>query len=418
MSRNLKARTITPGYSWCSKCKQELPEDRFHHNKNRKCDGYCKECRKSYYLAKSTAPRRVYPPEGKTYCGRCKTIKENSEFASSQLIPQQGRKTKRSATCKKCIYEASVSMLPPKRIVVRNCDKHQCAKPYNFPISSDQNKLAYVAGIVDAEGTISMRYGGTAQPVFSIANDSESILREVCSVVGGSVKFLDRLKTIGGKQVLVNGGALRVTSLAGIKSVCTALLPYLILKRGRAEIVIKLTETSPSDRKLLSNEMRKENLKMVTDDVAPDKYFRISTEDSESIPDCAIAYLAGMLDGDGFIDFRFKRPQLKVGVTKACIPLWIHSVFGGYTHRRKRPGNRADQYIWQSSLSKKSWRAFLPRLISFLVLKKKHAEIALSAIDFDKAGQKQARFDLKALTAYAHQEKFRRLSKGENNVTS
>lgn len=413
MSRNSKARTVSLGHSWCSRCKQEMPVDRFHVSKG-KCDGYCKECRKAYYLGKTTCPRRVYPPNGSTYCGRCKTIKENTEFSPSQLIPLQGRKTKRSACCKECIYKSSISMLPPKRVVVRNCERHQCAKPYGFVISNDRNKLAYAAGIVDAEGTISMRYGGTSHPVFQIANDSEAIFNEVYSTIGGSVIFSEIIRN----EALVSAGRLSITSLSGIKAVCSALLPYLILRRDRAEIVIKMTSMNPTDRKVFANEMRVKNMRSVSDDVVPEKYFRLTTEDVETIPDCAIAYLAGMLDGDGFIDFRFKVPQLKIGVTKACIPFWIQSIFGGYTHRRKRLGNRADQYVWQSSLSAKSWKAFLPRLISFLVLKKKHAEIALAALDLDKAGQDQARIQMKALTAYAHQEKFRRLSKGENNVTS
>ncbi len=406
---------VSDGMSWCSRCKRELPQSSFHLNKKRKCDGYCRKCRQGYYLQRSHCPRRVIPPIGQTYCGRCKTIKDNNAFSPSQLIPRNGRKVKRSACCRACIHSSLISMDPPKKHA-KHSDSHQCFKKSVFNISSDKTKLAYVAGIVDAEGTVSLRSGGTAHPVFAISNNSESILNACQSVIGGSIKFLKRMKKFkNGKMALISSGVLVITSLLGVRSVCSALLPYLILKRYRSELVIKASFMPPVLRRELIAEVRSLNKKGISESKVIPKRSRLSFDQVKKIADEDIAYLAGMLDGDGWIGFRFKVPYFSISVTKSCIPFSIQHTFGGRIHLNKRGGNRADKFTWAASFSLESWRYIMPRIAQYLVLKKKHAELALKAIDVSTAEQIELCQEMKHLTKVAHNEKFERTARCSKN---
>lgn len=103
------------------------------------------------------------------------------------------------------------------------------------------------------------------------------------------------------------------------------------------------------------------------------------------------AYLAGLLDGEGYFgilcmkrgnkkDWSLLRnkqyiPVLKMASTDEEIVKWLKSSFGGTFETRKSQGNRKESYMW--SLRKKSVLDFVREIYPHLRIKKKQADILL-----------------------------------------
>ena len=120
--------------------------------------------------------------------------------------------------------------------------------------------LAYVAGIVDGEGSISIiaqktsknRFGHTFFVQVSVANTNEWLVRQLQMFFGGSVYYNKRKvergegnwKPVYKWQIDTNGAV----------QFLVAILPYLKLKKAQAEIVISFQDRRnkrPKNHKLM-----------------------------------------------------------------------------------------------------------------------------------------------------------------------
>jgi hypothetical protein len=102
---------------------------------------------------------------------------------------------------------------------------------------------AYLAGIVDGEGSISIYVGAgkCLQPVIAIVNTNESLLNHCCDIlaragigVGYNKSPRRRITGTKGKKsyaIIIRGGH------KGIAKVLQEITPYLVAKRKQAEIV-------------------------------------------------------------------------------------------------------------------------------------------------------------------------------------
>lgn len=134
-----------------------------------------------------------------------------------------------------------------RRGVVRKVVKRNNLRPF---LVVDEPTLAYLAGLVDGEGTISINHGDEGYgPYLCISNTSDA-LAEWCRSKGFSV----------GYSRTTNCRPYWRMSLYGmrIREVLLKLLPYLVVKKQQAELLIefidlRLSQTfreKPSERML------------------------------------------------------------------------------------------------------------------------------------------------------------------------
>jgi len=94
-----------------------------------------------------------------------------------------------------------------------------------------------------------------------------------------------------------------------------------------------------------------------------------------------LAYVAGMLDGDGYISICRNRckPQtmLRVGIsnTNQWLIEWLHFGFGGGISKHKERGNCKTKWNWIISSNKAV--EFLKLISPYLKLKRPQAELAI-----------------------------------------
>ena len=101
------------------------------------------------------------------------------------------------------------------------------------------------------------------------------------------------------------------------------------------------------------------------------------------------AYLAGLVDGEGYIGIMMNRrgekatfhsvkdylytPVLKICMTDRAIIEWLYCSFGGTFEIRKARGNARESYGWMCR--KAQVRKFLGYLYPYLRVKRKQAEV-------------------------------------------
>jgi len=102
-----------------------------------------------------------------------------------------------------------------------------------------------------------------------------------------------------------------------------------------------------------------------------------------------LAYAAGIVDGEGCVTLRTRRPWGNE-VSRICVPTlmvcntdprltdWLRARFGGSVCCSLRPGShQKDVYRW--SVVNRQCRAALLLLLPFLILKKAQAEVLLAS---------------------------------------
>jgi len=117
---------------------------------------------------------------------------------------------------------------------------HRSFKQINplHPVTLSKVELAYVAGLIDGEGTVSIRRmaGKKIKPHFRIANTSVTLMDWLSRVLNGPSTYIARSKTSAGvpmHQYTVQG-------LSNLP-LYEALLPYLVIKRPQMELVIEFS---------------------------------------------------------------------------------------------------------------------------------------------------------------------------------
>lgn len=113
-------------------------------------------------------------------------------------------------------------------------------KPLSINVPSDPVILAYLAGIIDGEGTIEVFHDGnksqTMRPHLTIANTHLGLLKYLVKTVGGG--YSQNSTPSHCKQ----GYHWSLYRASDILALTTAILPYLIIKKEGAERVIQKCE--------------------------------------------------------------------------------------------------------------------------------------------------------------------------------
>lgn len=127
------------------------------------------------------------------------------------------------------------------------------------------------------------------------------------------------------------------------------------------------------------------------------------------------AYIAGFIDGDGYLGLinnrhRYPTPLVKISNTNKKIVLWLKERLGGSITPSKRKHSSAICY--QLTLSANYVRWMLPQIIDFLKIKAEEAEIMLVALKLNE------KMDIPHRARYTKlvilQEKLKRLHTGHS----
>jgi len=123
---------------------------------------------------------------------------------------------------------------------------HKLSGKYLYLKEWPETTKAYLAGIIDGEGTITIcnqkwkrKYssGVSTRPMVAISNTDYGLLKYLNNLNVGGVSY-DRRQHEGWKQSF----QWSVSSHLGCLSILRTILPYLVIKKKRAEEVIKYIE--------------------------------------------------------------------------------------------------------------------------------------------------------------------------------
>jgi hypothetical protein len=217
---------------------------------------------------------------------------------------------------------------------------------------------AYIAGLIDSDGCISDDGGCAA---IGINNNSRPLLLHVQSLFGGSINK-------GNKRGLV----WRCPSKK-IVAFLKPLIPHLQIKRQQAYVAMALRRSvelkkSPITRARLVQKLQRLNSRH---SLAP------TALTIRKPRKCLHAYLAGMIDGDGWISISYP-PSQPYGVRQIGVCggshreskqffRWIQVLFGGHVRIRPKSGYGKNPFL---SWAAHNVRGLAPKILPYLVLKR------------------------------------------------
>ena len=114
-----------------------------------------------------------------------------------------------------------------------------------------------------------------------------------------------------------------------------------------------------------------------------------------------LAYLAGILDGEGNITIAGQpRNAVRIGIANTDLPLmlWLLSIGGGMSRKQGRKGQKSQTpcYYWQL-YSRLDTRAFLQAVVPYMRIKRNKATLAINLISSWVREQEDNRAVLTAL---------------------
>ena len=374
-------KIITPeGHAHCSKCKQVLPVDRFYKGSKRGgVAGYCKQCSrvpKDQLKKHSTADA----PAGMSWCNHCKKYKPVSDFDRCSA-----RKNGCVAYCKPCksayAYVEDIERRHRNMEVSAKWDRenrrHPLTPKYAMPKQPlDAIIAAYVAGIVDAEGSFGLR-GKDRVPCLAIYNNDKALLVYVQEFLGGSLRPVTRSNRPGCRE-----WALTLTNKQNVFDAINAIMPSLVLKHRQAEVIVDAMKFDPPGRMTHKDEIARLNAKGVRCD-PPTKTVGLQT-DLAGVRPTDWAYFSGWIDGDGCVVTNsqagmYDYPRVHVYSSKPAPLVHLNVIFGGSLDWRER----ANRWALECSLSfedQKYVGKILTGLLPYITLKKPQVQCALDSL--------------------------------------
>ena len=130
-------------------------------------------------------------------------------------------------------------------------------RPINIP-DLPLEKKCYVAGIVDGEGTISISFyrpRGSSKimpnmmPIVLVSNSNRDLINYLHPLLLGST-----LKTAKATDIRKEVYAIQVARLLDVEALLTQILPYLVVKRRQAELVLEYCALRKKDTLLSYND--------------------------------------------------------------------------------------------------------------------------------------------------------------------
>lgn len=270
-------------------------------------------------------------------------------------------------------------------------------------MKSENIKMAYLAGIMDGDGSFSIiKHKTVANPLYypflQFVSWKKEVIDFLTSELGGSVTTTAPcIRKDGSQGHLMYRWRLR--SHDNVKPVLEKLIPYLKIKFERAMFLLRFIEETPFVRgKRLSNdkliEKERAYIKMIQSNDWTSLDNTLTTKIAKSINEDEIfwSYLAGMMDTDG--SFSVKRqvqnkgtqvknarylPVISLSMTDTRAINYIRENFAlGKLYIPKNKSCSAGFHYQFGIYTKKECVEFLKRIIPFLKGKKENAEVLLN----------------------------------------
>ncbi len=388
-------RIVSPeGHSWCSTCQQHLPVDHFHKRGGGR-EGFnsrCKACDKQKHDAQRQSKPGHKPlvrakdaPVGQSWCPLCEQFKAVSEFTKDSRS-----KNGCYCYCKPCTktyYATKKEQYYPTVRKYQIAHRTPIVHKYKFPEGPIAPAcLAYIAGLFDAEGTFVFTAGA---PSASLYNNNRSLLEHVQNAVGGSILETSR-----------NGWYFYSLTFANqpiVKKLCEFLIPFLVLKKRRAEILVAAMELERCNRGELAAELVRLNAKCVKVE-PPEQKVPAVQRDISTANETEWAYFAGWIDGDGLLHMQkqvfnntYFYPKIAVYNTKPEPLFYLHTRFGGKIEWRDRVATHATEFSLRIDDSEYV-ATLLEGLKPHIVAKKEQVEVLIDAMRHDPK-DRQEHFD-------------------------
>lgn len=340
-------------------------------------------------------------PEGFSRCSRCKKVKPAGEFARSKI-----KKNGCASWCKVCFtsYQYAEDPERRRRLLAQSAEwskkhrRHPRVLKHAMPdVKPDSVTCAYLAGLIEAEGSFTIRPGNVRYaPRISIYNNHLRLLEWVKEKIGGCLTEAERgdFRPPEHQLAFINH--------PHVKSVCELILPYMTLKRRQCEILIEACEVTPQIRRGLRDELMALNKK----GVRLESYPRTSSVQPQDFIDPEQwAYLAGWIDGDGsvalqpqyFGETKYLYPWIIVYSAKPEPLMHLNGIFGGNVKFREGRGGRITPQGQLGFFDKKLVGFIARGVLPYMVDKKRQIEIAIEASERDSASCSDLLDELKKL---------------------
>lgn len=264
-------------------------------------------------------------------------------------------------------------------------------------------KMAYVAGIMDGDGSFSIiKHKTVANPLYYPFLQFVSWKKEVIDLLksefGGSVtKTAPCIRKDGSLGHIMYRW--RIRSHDNVRPVLDKIIPFLKIKAERALFLLRFIEETPFVRgKRLSSDMLIEKerayVRMIQSNDWTSLDNTLTTKIAKSINGCPLfwSYLAGLMDTDG--SFSVKRqvknkgtdvrnarylPVISLSMTDTRAINYIRENFPlGKLYIPKNKDCSAGFHYQFGIYTKKECFVFLKRVIPFLIGKKENAEVLLN----------------------------------------
>jgi intein/homing endonuclease len=279
------------------------------------------------------------------------------------------------------------------QIEIRKGGWHYTKKfsPMSVRIPNSQEKLAYLAGIIDSEGTVGFiinkkRSRERVAPRFKVGNTNYRLITWLRSEIGGRVYKYENGRNRPIYEWFVSG-------IKNIQPLLKAILPYLVVKQDSARAALNFCQNEIEKRggictALCQNKIECENVVNKPDSSFSGSAIRESRRRMRPIyipSSQKLAYLAGIIDGDGSIDFIINKkrrrekvaPRIRVANTDTKLIRWLEKEIGGYVGGVTVVGKNKPCYQWLIT-GEQNIKSLLHAILSYLIIKRENADEILN----------------------------------------
>jgi len=259
-------------------------------------------------------------------------------------------------------------------------------------------RWAFLAGLIDGDGSFSIRYDKREgyQLCVSVYSTSRNLMNWLVEVFGGQFR---NMPTKGNRKQ-------KYAWYSGESSIPRNVAPYLVIKKSQAESSISFfelgSERNPAAREDLMSDIQKAN----------DFYCPVNNQDVQNARLQPInpskldwAYLAGLFDAEGSFGI-FKRRQkgrgaytstARISNTDNRVFLWIVPRFGGGFSVTDRKDDKSEG-VWTLSeprglKGRQTRKDKLLCLIPYLIIKKERAVLFMEWVDNNHQMTKAEKLD-------------------------
>ncbi len=226
----------------------------------------------------------------------------------------------------------------------------------------------YVAGILDAEGTIVIgETNGGFYSKIKISNTNKKLMKWLVQNFGNV--FYKNLNSRSNRSVLYEWNCLANQQEAFLLGV----LPFLLVKKPQALTLLEFRRTeSLEEKKKLCDRIKQQNQRLIEN-----KTSFINSHNKDRFK-----YAAGYMDGDGGFYFGdSSHTRIYLTSIDFIIIKWFLANFGGKFYKYNSSNeNHSDYFRWVLS-GRKNKKLFLLGTIPYMILKREQAKNLLQIID-------------------------------------